>query len=78
MHKSERQRCQWNQQQASLRRTEAELQHLHGNTLLSQDAWIQRRIGLQRKLDRVRSAVRLPPVAWLQANAADRAVRRRT
>lgn len=77
--KTERQRQEWACQHACLQKTEKSLARLHEKTShLSTDAWLQERIGLQRKLNRVRAAVQLPAIHWVQANAGDRALQRRT
>ena len=79
IRKTDRQRQEWACQQAHLREAEKRLEKLHDNNQdLSADAWLQERIGLQRKLNRVRAAVKLPAVNWVQTNAADRALQRRT
>ena len=78
VQKTGRQRQEWACQHSRLEQAEKELDRMNDIRHLSGDAWLQRRIGVQRKINRIRSSVRLPPIHWVQANAADRALQRRT
>ena len=75
-HKTQKQQQEWNAQTLQLHRAEKRLVQLHGRKDLAPDAWCQERVGLQRKINRIRSVVRLAPIRWIEVNAEDKALRR--